>query len=42
MQLINEQEWQALPEPAQQEVYCIFLLINQGFRVDNNRSFRLH
>jgi len=27
MQLIKEQEWQTLPEPAQQEVYDFFLFI---------------
>jgi len=29
MQLIKEQEWQSLPEPAQQEVYDFFLFIKQ-------------
>ena len=31
MQLINEQEWQALPESAQQEVYHFFLFIKQRY-----------
>jgi len=29
MQLIKEQDWQTLPEPAQQEVYDFFIFIKQ-------------
>lgn len=29
MQLIKEQEWQSLPESAQQEVYDFFVFIKQ-------------
>jgi hypothetical protein len=31
MQLINEQEWQALPESAQQEIYDFFKVIKQRY-----------
>lgn len=31
MQLITEQEWQALPESAQQNVYDFFLFIKQRY-----------
>ena len=31
MQLIKEQDWKTLPEPAQQEVYDFFLFIKQRY-----------
>ena len=31
MQAIQEQDWQALPEQAQQEVYDFFLFIRQRY-----------
>ena len=31
MQLINEQEWQALPESAQKKFYDFFLFIKQRY-----------
>ena len=40
MQLIKEQEWKTLPEPAQQEVYDFFLFIKQryGNQTDQDKS----
>ena len=31
MQTITEQEWQTLPEPAQQEIYDFFLFLKQRY-----------
>ena len=31
MQAINNQEWQSLPEQAQQEIYDFFLFIKQRY-----------
>ena len=31
MQTITEQEWQTLPEPAQQECYDFFLFLKQRY-----------
>ena len=38
MQLIKEQDWKTLPEPAQQEVYDFFIFIKQryGRSIDTN------
>jgi len=40
MQLIKEQDWKTLPEPAQQEVYDFFLFIKQryGKQTDQDKS----
>ena len=32
MQAISQQDWQAMPEQAQQEVYDFFLFIKQRYR----------
>ena len=47
MQFIKEQEWQALPEPAQQEVYDFFLFIKQRYtkpieQTKKSRKFGQH
>ncbi|MFZ2726371.1 MAG: hypothetical protein WAX77_08985 [Methylococcaceae bacterium] len=42
MQVINEQDWQSLPELAQQEVYDFFLFIKQRYgQTDNNETIAL-
>jgi len=38
MQLIKEQDWQALPEPAQQEVYDFFIFIKQRYTKQMNQD----
>lgn len=42
MQVINEQDWQSLPELAQQEVYDFFLFIKQRYgQTDNSETIAL-
>lgn len=38
MKAINKQEWQALPERAQREVYDFFLLVKQQYARDEKHT----
>jgi hypothetical protein len=38
MQLIKEQDWQTLPESAQQEVYDFFIFIKQRYAKQTNQD----
>ena len=38
MQLIKEQDWQALPESVQQEVYDFFIFIKQRYAKQTNQE----
>ncbi|TXK93233.1 hypothetical protein BMR08_18110 [Methylococcaceae bacterium CS2] len=38
MQLIKEQDWQPLPESAQQEVYDFFIFIKQRYVTQTNQD----
>ena len=38
MQVINEQDWQRLPEFAQQEIYDFFVFTKQRYEQKNQQS----
>ena len=38
MKGINKQEWQALPEQAQREIYDFFLLVKQQYAKDKKHT----
>jgi len=38
MQLMKEQDWQTLPETAQQEVYDFFIFIKQRYGKQTNKE----
>ena len=39
MQVIKEQDWQVLPEFAQQEVYDFFVFIKQRYEQKSQKSY---